>query len=180
MHRGPFVWIHPNQLNRCGLRPPFGSGRIACLSNGDRRWPHRVSESTPTTRAPTPTSPTSGCSNLRSDTASSLNGCPIRCASPNSWARWKNARRISGARCATPTPIWTRRYANAQGLTMKGQKRIYDAFYASAGMLFTQRHRLFRSYHDTVFPRFWNHDLEIDDLSDISGVIASVGGSADD
>ena len=73
-----------------------------------------------------------------------------------------------------------RRYANAQGLTMKGPKRIYDAFYASAGMLFAQRHGLFRPYHETVFRRFWNHDLEIDDLSDIRGVIASVGGSADD
>ena len=73
-----------------------------------------------------------------------------------------------------------RRYANAQGLVMKGPRRIYDAFYASAGMLFAQRHGLFRPYHDTVFRRFWSHDLEIDDLSDISGVIASVGGSAVD
>ena len=66
-----------------------------------------------------------------------------------------------------------RRYANAQGLTMKGPRRIYDAFYSSAGMLFAQRHGLFRPYHDTVFRRFWSHDLEIDELSDISGVIAS-------
>ena len=57
-----------------------------------------------------------------------------------------------------------RRYANAQGLTMKGPRRIYDAFYASAGMLFAQRHGLFRPYHDTVFRRFWSHDLEIDEL----------------
>ena len=63
---------------------------------------------------------------------------------------------------------------------MKGPQRIYDAFYSSVGMLFAQRHGLFRPYHDTVFRRFWNHDLEIDDLSDISGVIASIGGSAKD
>ncbi|MDW3399087.1 hypothetical protein NQ285_26955, partial [Escherichia coli] len=37
-----------------------------------------------------------------------------------------------------------RRFANAQGLTMKGPRRIYDAFNASAGMLFAQRHGLFR------------------------------------
>ena len=73
-----------------------------------------------------------------------------------------------------------RRYANAQGLIMKGPRRIYDAFYASAGMLFAQRHGLFRPYHDTVFRRFWSHDLEIDELSEISGVIASIGGSAED
>src|SRR5215831_6692669 len=73
-----------------------------------------------------------------------------------------------------------RRFANAQGLTMKGPRRIYDAFYSSVGMLFAQRHGFFRPYHDTVFRRFWSHDLEIDDLSAISDVIASVGGSSQD
>ena len=73
-----------------------------------------------------------------------------------------------------------RRYANAQGLTVKGPKRIYDAFYASAGMLFAQRNGIFRRYHDTVFRRFWNHELELDELSEISGVIASLGGSVRD
>jgi len=73
-----------------------------------------------------------------------------------------------------------RRFANAQGLTMKGPRRIYDAFYSSVGMLFAQHHGFFRPYHDTVFRRFWSHDLEIDDLQAISHVIASVGGSAED
>jgi 2-hydroxychromene-2-carboxylate isomerase len=73
-----------------------------------------------------------------------------------------------------------RRFANAQGLVMKGPRRIYDAFYASVGMLFAQRHGFFRRYHDTVFHRFWSHDLEIDDFSAISDVVASVGGSAGD
>jgi len=73
-----------------------------------------------------------------------------------------------------------RRQANAQGLIMKGPRRIYDAFYASAGMLFAQRHGLFRLYHETIFRRFWSHDLEIDELSDIAGVITSLGGSADE
>jgi 2-hydroxychromene-2-carboxylate isomerase len=73
-----------------------------------------------------------------------------------------------------------RRYANAQGLVMKGPRRIYDAYYASVGMLFAQRHGFFRPYHDMVFARFWSHDLEIDDIKDIAGVITSVGGSARD
>jgi 2-hydroxychromene-2-carboxylate isomerase len=73
-----------------------------------------------------------------------------------------------------------RRFANAQNLVMKGPRRIYDAFYASVGMLFAQRHGFFRPYHDTVFRRFWSHDLEIDDVSAISEVIASVGGSVGD
>src|SRR3984885_6947824 len=71
-----------------------------------------------------------------------------------------------------------RRYANAQGLIMKGPRRIYDAFYSSVGMLFAQRHGCFRAYHDTVFRKFWSHELEIDDLASISDVITSCGGSA--
>ena len=31
-----------------------------------------------------------------------------------------------------------------------------------------------------MFRRFWSHDLEIDELSEISGVIAAIGGSAED
>ena len=73
-----------------------------------------------------------------------------------------------------------RRFANAQGLTLKGPKRIYDAFYSSAGMLYAQRHGIFRPYHETVFRRFWKHDLELDDLSEISAIIAGLGGSAAD
>ena len=72
-----------------------------------------------------------------------------------------------------------RRFANAQGLIMKGPRWIYDAFHTSAGMLFAQRHGLFRPYHDTVFRKFWNHELEIDELSEIAGVITAIGGSAD-
>jgi len=71
-----------------------------------------------------------------------------------------------------------RRFANAQGLVLKGPRRIYDAFFSSAGMLFAKQHGFFRPYHETVFRRFWSHDLDIDDLPQISAVIASLGGSA--
>ena len=70
-----------------------------------------------------------------------------------------------------------RRFANKQGLTIKGPRRIYNAFYSSAGMLFAQRHGFFRLYHDTVFTRFWNHQLELDEFDEISAIIASLGGS---
>src|SRR4051812_32834352 len=83
-------------------------------------------------------------------------------------------------RKARYTYMDARRFANAQGLTLKGPKRIYDAFYSSAGMLFAQRHGFFRPYHEMVFKRFWNHELELDELAEISAVIASVGGSAKD
>ena len=86
--------------------------------------------------------------------------------------RSRSARRISGARCVTP--IWTRgAMPMRKGLVMKGPRRIYDAFYSSAGMLFAQRHGFFRPYHDTVFRQFWSHELEIDDLAGITDVITS-------
>jgi 2-hydroxychromene-2-carboxylate isomerase len=71
-----------------------------------------------------------------------------------------------------------RRLANAQGLTIKGPRRIYNGFYASAGMLFAQRQNFFRPYHDTVFKKFWNHELDIDELPQMCAVIASLGGPA--
>ncbi|MFX4221715.1 MAG: DsbA family protein [Thalassobaculum sp.] len=47
-----------------------------------------------------------------------------------------------------------RRYANKQGLTLKGPKRVYNGYYANAGMLFAQREGFFRAYNDAVFERF--------------------------
>lgn len=73
-----------------------------------------------------------------------------------------------------------RRLANAQGLTIRGPRRIYDGFCASAGMLFAQRHGFFRAYHDAVFKKFWNHELDIDELPEISSIVASLGGSVAD
>jgi 2-hydroxychromene-2-carboxylate isomerase len=73
-----------------------------------------------------------------------------------------------------------RRLANAQGLTIKGPRRVYNGFYASAGMLFAQRHGIFRPYHDTVFRKFWNHELDVDELPEVSAIVTSVGGSARD
>ena len=73
-----------------------------------------------------------------------------------------------------------RRLANAQGLTIKGPRRIYNGFHASAGMLFAQRNGFFRPYHDMVFRKFWNHELDIDELPEISAIVTSLGGSAAD
>jgi 2-hydroxychromene-2-carboxylate isomerase len=70
-----------------------------------------------------------------------------------------------------------RRYANAQGLILKGPKRIYNAYYASAGMLFAQKHGFFGGYHDTVFEMFWTHQLDIDALGEMKKVIERFGGS---
>jgi 2-hydroxychromene-2-carboxylate isomerase len=72
-----------------------------------------------------------------------------------------------------------RRYANEQGLIMKGPKRIYDATLASAGMLFAQRNGFFRAYHDMVFEMFWTHQLDLDVLEQMKAVVTKLGGSAE-
>lgn len=71
-----------------------------------------------------------------------------------------------------------RRHANEQGLILKGPKRIYDATYSSAGMLFAQRNGFFRAYHDTVFDLFWTHRLDLDDPEQMIAVIEKLGGAA--
>jgi 2-hydroxychromene-2-carboxylate isomerase len=71
-----------------------------------------------------------------------------------------------------------RRFANEQGLILKGPRRIYDGTLSSAGMLFAERGGFFRAYHDAVFERFWSHQLDIDVLEEMSALIAEVGGDA--
>lgn len=68
-----------------------------------------------------------------------------------------------------------RRFANKQGLTLKGPKRIYSAYYSSAGLLFAKKHEFFKEYNDTVFDKFWRHELDIDSLDGMCQVIASLG-----
>jgi len=71
-----------------------------------------------------------------------------------------------------------RRFANEQGLILKGPRRIYDGTLSSAGMLFAQREGFFRTYHDTVFERFWSHQLDIDVLEEMCALVTEVGGDA--
>ncbi|HEY9568898.1 MAG TPA: DsbA family protein [Thalassobaculum sp.] len=69
-----------------------------------------------------------------------------------------------------------RRFANKQGLILKGTKRIYDGYHANAGMLFAQQAGIFRAYHDTVFDRFWKQELDLDVPAEIAAVVAEAGG----
>src|SRR5271165_5143248 len=86
--------------------------------------------------------------------------------SPHDWRKVRYAYRDA------------RRFANEQGLILKGPRRIYDGTLSSAGMLFAQRGGFFRAYHDAVFERFWSHRLDIDVLDEMIAVVAEVGGDA--
>ena len=73
-----------------------------------------------------------------------------------------------------------RRWANKRGLTVRGPRRIYDSSAAGIGMQYAQNHGedVFRAYNDLVFLRFWDHELEVDDVSALTAVLAEAGADA--
>lgn len=68
-----------------------------------------------------------------------------------------------------------RRFANKQGLTLKGPRKIYFSRPAQAGMLYAQRHGVFRRYNDLAFDRFWRHELDPEDVGAVASLIAEAG-----
>jgi len=64
-----------------------------------------------------------------------------------------------------------RRFANQQGLVLRGPQKIFDSRLANIGMLHAQRCGKFRAYHDTVFERFWRRELDIEDPEAIQSVL---------
>ncbi len=72
-----------------------------------------------------------------------------------------------------------RREANRRGLTIRGPKKIFDSSVANIGLLWAKRHDVFRTYNDHVFERFWKRELDIEDVAEISAVLAEAGAPTD-
>lgn len=68
-----------------------------------------------------------------------------------------------------------RRLANRRGLTVRGPQKIFDSSLAAIGMLYAQRHDVFRAYNDLAFERFWKRELEIEDRAAIRSVLSEAG-----
>jgi 2-hydroxychromene-2-carboxylate isomerase len=68
-----------------------------------------------------------------------------------------------------------RRFANKQGLTLMGPKKIYDARAINAGMLYAQQYGVFRAYNDLAFERFWRRDLDPGDIEAVSAALGQAG-----
>ena len=73
-----------------------------------------------------------------------------------------------------------RREANRRGLTVRGPRKIFDSSLANIGMLYTQRHGVFRSYHDRVFERFWKRELDIESPAALAAVVEECGAPSKD
>ena len=73
-----------------------------------------------------------------------------------------------------------RREANRRGLTIRGPRKIFDSTLANMGMLYAQRHGVFRSYHDRVFERFWKRELDIESPAALAAVLEECGARSKD
>ncbi len=68
-----------------------------------------------------------------------------------------------------------RRFANKQGLTLMGPKKIFYARAANAGMLYAQKHDVFRPYNDLVFDRFWRRAFDPENVEEVSNLLVEAG-----
>lgn len=68
-----------------------------------------------------------------------------------------------------------RRFANKQGLTLMGPKKIFYARPVNAGMLYAQKHGVFRTYNDRAFDRFWRRELDPESIEAVSALLVEVG-----
>ncbi|HLG45287.1 MAG TPA: DsbA family protein [Reyranella sp.] len=71
-----------------------------------------------------------------------------------------------------------RRFANKQGLTLMGPKKIYYARPANTGMLYAQQHGVFRRYHDMAFDRFWRRAFDPEDVAAVEALLIDAGAPA--
>lgn len=72
-----------------------------------------------------------------------------------------------------------RRLANKQGLTLRGPKKVYCARPANAGMLYAQKHGVFRAYNDLVFDRFWRRELDPESVEAVAALLAEIDAPGD-
>ena len=71
-----------------------------------------------------------------------------------------------------------RRFANKQGLTLMGPKKIFYARPANAGMLYAQKHGVFRAYNDLAFDRFWRRELDPENREAVEALLVEAGAPA--
>ena len=68
-----------------------------------------------------------------------------------------------------------RREANRRGLTLRGPRHIFDSSIAHIGFLYARDRGEFRTYHDTVYERFWRRELDLENPDAIASVLQASG-----
>lgn len=74
-----------------------------------------------------------------------------------------------------------RRYANLTGKTVRGTIKIWDSSLAGIAMLWAKEQgpAAFDRFVDTVYPPFWNRELDIEDVAALEGVLERAGVGAE-
>ncbi len=69
------------------------------------------------------------------------------------------------------------RCAQAQGLTLKHPSRRWDSTLAAVGLIWAkeQGRTMLRGYTDRVFERFWKQELDIENPTELKGVLSEAG-----
>jgi 2-hydroxychromene-2-carboxylate isomerase len=68
-----------------------------------------------------------------------------------------------------------RRFANKQGLTLMGPKKIFHARPVNAGMLYARKHDVFRRYNDRAFDLFWRRELDPESPQAVGALLVEAG-----
>ncbi|WOJ98088.1 DsbA family protein [Congregibacter brevis] len=70
-----------------------------------------------------------------------------------------------------------RRYANLWGLKIRGTEKIWDTNLVSTAMLWTRliSHAATQQFIDSVYPRFWVRDLDIESEEVVAGLLSAGG-----
>ncbi len=74
-----------------------------------------------------------------------------------------------------------RRYAERQGLILKGTEKIWDSRLPNIGILWvmqTAREKL-GAYFETVYPPFWRRELDIEDIAVVESCLKQAGVETD-
>jgi 2-hydroxychromene-2-carboxylate isomerase len=73
-----------------------------------------------------------------------------------------------------------RREAHRRGLIIRGPRKIFDSTLANMGMLYAKKRGVFRAYHDRVFERFWQRQLDIESTAALTAVLEECGAETKD
>lgn len=68
-----------------------------------------------------------------------------------------------------------RRFANKQGLTLMGPKKIFYARPLNAGMLYARKHGVFRAYNDRAFELFWRRAIDPESVEAVAELLVETG-----
>ena len=77
------------------------------------------------------------------------------------------------------TYMHVRRLGAAQGLTIRGTKRIFDPTPAHIALLQAKDDGMFRALHDHVFERVFRRELDPDDPEHVRTALRELGGDID-